>query len=524
MPSKHVRVAAMGLVTMALAGWAPTGGSQAISCERLADLRLPDTTITAAEPITSGSFTVPGTSNTLSNLPPMCRVAGSIKPTSDSDIRFEVWLPLEKWNGKFAGVGNGGWAGLISYSGLAGQIRRGYAAASTDTGHQGNGGDASFAFQHPERLVDFAYRSEHETTVKGKAIVHGFYGKPPALSYWVGCSSGGYQGLMSAQRFPSDYDAILAGAPANNWTRLMAGDFDGVLAVLKHPDTNLPPAATTLVNQAVMAACDARDGVADGVLDDPRTCTFDPGVLECREGGTGATCLTRGQVAAVRRVYAGLKDPRTGAQLYPGLPRGSEPLWPHRNPKNPFPIPVSHYRWLVFGDPNWDWRSFEFADPDDFAAHARAEARLAPILNATSPDLTEFRKRGGRMIQYHGWNDQLISAQNSVDYYESVLSFFGRGQNRDLALADVQRFYRLFMIPGLAHCSGGTGTGTFDLQTALEQWVEAGVAPDAPVATRTVRGVQDRSRPLCPYPSVASYRGSGSTDDAANFSCRVPGR
>jgi feruloyl esterase len=478
---------------------------------------LPDTTVTSAQAVTTGSFTPPGSSNAITNLPPFCRVAGVIAPTSDSRILFEVWMPLEKWNGKFAGVGNGGWAGAISFGPLGDQLRRGYATASTNTGHQAVPGvnAARFAYEKPEQLVDFAYRSQHETAVRAKALVEAFYGKSPERSYFIGCSSGGYQGLMEAQRFPSDYDGIVAGAPANNWTRLMAGDFDGILAVLKDPSSNLTLQALGLLHRGALFACDGADGVADGVIDDPRRCTFDPGRLACQGSQASSGCLTTEQVEAARRVYRGLKDPKSGAQLYPGLVPGSEPYWPHRDPANPFSIPIAHYKWLVFADPNWDWKTFDFADPDDYQAHLKAEAKFAPILNATNPDLSAYRKRGGKLLQWHGWNDQLIAPQNSIDYYESVQAFFGRG-------GDVRDFYRLFMAPGMAHCSGGTGPNVFDMQAALEQWVERGLAPDQIVAARSINGVADRQRPLCPYPKVAVYAGSGDTNDAANFACRDP--
>lgn len=432
-------------------------------------------------------------------------------------------MPLETWNGKFAGVGNGGWAGTISYGSLGAQLRRGYATASTDTGHEAEPGEnaARFAFERPELLVDFAYRSQHETAQQAKLLVQVFYGKAPAHSYFIGCSSGGYQGLMEAQRFPADYDGIVAGMPANNWTRLMAGDLDGILAVLQDPDSHLSVAALGLLHRGAIAACDADDGVVDGVLDDPRRCSFDPAVLTCDDGNPKpGSCLTPAQVQAARRVYDGLKDPRTGAQLFPGLARGSEPFWPHRDRTNPFTIPIAHYKWLVFGDPAWDWTTFRFTDPADYDAHVKAEGRLAPVLNATSPDLRAFRQRGGKLLQYHGWNDQLIAPVNSIDYYESVVSFVEQGQDRTQALADVQRFYRLFMAPGMAHCGGGTGPNTFDMQTVLEDWVERGSAPDRVVATRSVNGVVDRLRPLCPYPQVAVYTGEGDTNDDANFTCR----
>ena len=497
----------------------------AAACAGLADQRLPSTTITAAQAITDGSFTPPGWTNAINDLPPFCRVAGVIKPTGESQIRFEVWLPLQNWNGRFAGVGNGGWAGNISYSALAEQIRRAYASASTNTGHEAAPGfnAARFAFEHPEQLIDFAYRAHHETALKGKALVQAFYGKPHERAYWIGCSSGGYEGLMEAQRFPADYNGIVAGAPANNWTRLMAGDLDATLALLKDSASNLPVTALGVLHRAVLAACDGADGVVDGVLEDPRRCKFDPAALQCAVNQTPEACLTPAQVEAARRVYRGLKDPTTGAQLYPGLALGSEPFWPNRDLANPFSIPIAHYRWLVFADPNWDWRTFQFTDPAGYQAFLRAESKFAPILNATDPNLREFRQRGGKLLQYHGWNDQLIAPQNSIDYYESVISFFGAGrQDRTAVLGEVQSYYRLFMAPGMAHCSGGTGPNAFDMQTAMEHWVERGIAPNEIVASHSTNGVADRLRPLCPYPKVAMYKGKGDMNDATNFVCRDP--
>jgi len=495
------------------------------TCARLADQKLPVTTITAAQAVTGGSFTPPGSSNAIANLPPFCRVTGVIAPTSESQILFEVWLPLQKWNGKFAGVGNGGWAGFIAFGALADQIRRGYASASTNTGHEAAPGSnmARFAFEHPEQLIDFAYRAHHETALKAKALVQAFYGKMPERSYWIGCSSGGYEGLMEAQRFPTDYDGIVAGAPANNWTRLMAGDLDAMLAVLKDPASLLDASALGVLYRAALAACDRHDGVTDGVLEDPRRCKFDPSTVQCRANQSPGTCLTPAQVEAARRVYRGVKDPTTGAQLYPGLAIGSEPFWPNRDAGSPFPIPIAHYKWLVFADPNWDWRTFELSDSASHEAFRKAESKFAPILNATNPDLRAFRQRGGKLLQYHGWSDQLIAAQNSIDYYESVLSFFGGGaKDRSAVVQDAQSFYRLFMAPGMAHCGGGPGPNSFDMQAALEQWVERGVAPQEIVATHSTNGVVDRLRPLCAYPHIAAYKGSGDTNDAANFVCRDP--
>jgi feruloyl esterase len=490
------------------------------ACTALANTPLPNTSITAVETITGGSFTAPGSTSALTNLPPFCRIVGAIKPTAESDVRFEVWLPLDKWNSRYAQVGNGGWAGVISYGQMQDQLRRGYAVASTNTGHQvGPGLDAArFAFEHPEQLVDFAYRAHHETTLKAKALVNAFYGKTPDKAYWFGCSSGGYEGLQEAQRFPADFDGILAAAPANNWTRLMAADFDATLAVLKDPASNLPPSALSVLYRGALAACDAGDGVTDGVLEDPRQCRFDPGTLQCAPNQKPDTCLSPAQVEAARRVYRGPVDPATRATIYPGMAYGSEPFWPNRDAANPFPIPVSHYKWLVFADPIWDWKTFDMSKPSDYQAYQKAEAKFAPLLNATNPDLREFRKRGGKLLQWHGWSDQLIAAQNSIDYYESVVALFG-GKT-----ADVQTFYRLFMAPGVTHCSGGPGPNTVDAQAALEEWVEKATAPDQIMATHLTAGVVDRSRPLCPYPQVATYKGKGDTNDAANFSCAAPAK
>jgi feruloyl esterase len=520
----RVTAVALVLIVASLVHAASAAAAQgADACAALAGRASPTMAITAAQVTATGSFTPPGSTNVIGNLPPFCRVAGVLTPTPQSRILFELWMPVDGWNGKFAGVGNGGWAGTIAFGALGDQLRRGYATASTNSGHEAAPGieAARFAYDQPERLIDFAHRAHHETAVAAKSLVQAFYGRAAARSYFIGCSSGGYEGLMEAQRYPADYDGVVAGAPANNWTRLMAGDLDGVLAVLGDPASHLPAPALGLLHRAVIAACDGADGVADGVIDDPRLCTFDPVTLACGASVTtnrpgDASCLTPAQIAAARRVYGGLTHPQTGAMLYPGLARGSEPYWPHRDPASPFPIPISHYKWLVAASPTWDWKTFDFRDPEDFKQHLDAESRLAPLMNATSPDLRAFQRRGGKLLQYHGWNDQLISAENSIDYHESVQEFYGKD-------ADVSAFYRLFMAPGMAHCSGGTGPNTFDMQAALERWVERGEAPDRIIATRSVNGIVDRMRPLCPYPQVARYTGSGDINDAANFVCRAPG-
>lgn len=521
----HLRHATAAAVFLGASGYsAPaTRTSAAAKCETLSTIRLPNATVTAATVVSGGSFTPPGARQPIASLPEFCRITGMIKPTPTSEIAFETWLPLEKWNQKFSTVGNGGWAGVIAFAQLADQIRRGYASAATNTGHEAGPGldGAKFAFQYPEQLLDFASRSEHETTVVAKALVEAFYGEAPKRSYWIGCSTGGKQGLMEAQRFPADYDGIVAGAPANNWTRLMAGTLDMILAAAKDSASFLTPPALSALARAAQSACDAADGVTDGVIDDPRNCHFDPASIECGAARTPPDCLSHGQVEAARRIYRGGRDPRSNAQLFPGLEPGSEPLWfVPLNPARPFDIPLSHYRWLVFRDSTWDWKTFDLSHSSDARAFDESQARLDPILTATNPNLDAYRARGGKLIQYHGWADMLIAPRNSIDYYTSVVQRLADGRTQKDALADVDRFYRLFMVPGMGHCAGGSGPNQFDAEAALERWVEAGVAPEKIIATHSTTGTVDRSRPLCPYPQVAVYSGTGSTDDASSFVCR----
>src|SRR4249920_1290991 len=294
----------------------------AATCDSLAALALKDATVTAAQLVPAGQFPAPAGrqnagsgANPYKDLPEFCRVAATLKPTSDSDIKVEVWLPATGWNGKFQAVGNGGWAGTISYSAMAEAVRAGYASASTDTGHVG--GRGTFALDHPEKLVDFAWRSEHEMTVKAKTVIQAFYGSAPKLSYWNGCSTGGRQGLKEAQKFPDDYDAIIAGAPANR-TAISLWIAD---AVLKDPASYIPPSKYPMIHQAALAACDMHDGLKDGLIDDPTKCAFDPTVLVCK-GADGPACLTAPQAKAAKQIYSPAVNPRTGKQLFASLVPG----------------------------------------------------------------------------------------------------------------------------------------------------------------------------------------------------------
>jgi len=382
---------------------------------------------------------------------------------------------------------------------------RGYATASTDTGHSTPGG--SWALGHPELVTDYAYRGIREMTLKAKAIVTAFYGDAPRLSYFVGCSTGGRQGLMEAQRFPEDYDGIVAGAPANFFTHLMAGTLWAATATLKDPASFIPPAKYPLINKAVMAACDSRDGVSDGLIENPQRCAFDPKTLQCA-GAENETCLTAPQVEAARRLYASAVNPRTKQEIFPGLAPGGELTWgAMAGGPQPFSIPVDFYKYFLFANPDWEWKTFDF-DKDVEAV----DQKFGGLLNATNPDLKAFKARGGKLIMYHGWNDQLIQPMNSVNYYNSVAKKMGA--------KETDEFLRLFMAPGMTHCAGGPGPNTFDAVAALEQWVEHGTKPASIVASHATSGTVDRTRPLCPYPQVATYKGSGSIDAAANFVCK----
>jgi feruloyl esterase len=501
----------------------------------LQSLKLPDTTITMAMTVAAGAFQNPGAPAgpgtpaqpqgqakgkqakgggapgapaapaAQQMLPAYCRVSATLKPSPDSDIKIEVWLPVGAgWNGKYEAVGGGGWAGVISYPALASAVQEGYATSSTDTGHEG--GNANFAVGHPEKIVDFSYRAVHEMTVKAKAIIAAYYGDGPKLSYWNGCSSGGKQGLKEAQRFPADYDGIIAGAPANRTALALWVAF----AELKDPASTIPQAKYPAVHQAAIAACDSRDGVKDGLIDDPSKCKFDPKVIECK-GPDGPSCLTAPQVEAARRIYATALNPRTGQKLFPALVPGSELGWAvlGGGPEASQVI-LDHFKYVVFKNPAWDWRTFDF-DKDI----VRSEEPENVVMNATDPNLKQFFGHKGKVLLYHGWADPNISPLSTVQYYKNVVDTMGGEKKTSDSI-------RLFMAPGMGHCRGGEGPNKFDVEGALDTWVDKGTAPDKLIASHATAGKVDRTRPLCAYPQVAKYKGSGSIDEAANFACMAP--
>jgi len=480
----------MRLETTLVILWLVSWQGWAASCESLRAVQLKNTTITLTEAVTHNSAT---------GGVPYCRIAATLAPSSDSDVKIEVWLPAEGWNGKLEGNGNGGWSGAIVPRVLAEGVKRGYASAMTDTGHEG--ASASFALGHPEKLIDFGYRSTHEMTIAAKAIIRAYYGETQKLSYFVGCSAGGRQGLMEAQRFPEDYDGIVAGAPGLNWSGRALESIWIAQAVHRDEASYIPPAKYALLHEAVLAACDSEDGVKDGVLENPMQCRFDPAEMECK-GADTTGCLTPAQVESARRVYARFE--KHGVVIFPGFERGSEPGWATMAGPRPFTIGLDLFRYVVFADPEWDFRKFDFDGDGDIARTAIASAAL----NAIDPDLKKFAARGSKLIQYHGWSDPQIPPEFSVEYYRSVVKKMG----------DAGHFYRLYMVPGMAHCGGGDGTSTFDMLAALEGWAEQNQTPGQIPARRDRDG---RTRPLCPFPQVAKYKGSGSIDDAANFTCQV---
>jgi feruloyl esterase len=485
------------------------------ACETLSSsVELAGGSLTRAQVVPAGAFTPPGRGGDGANaaafkrLPAFCRVEATLKPSSDSDIKIEVWMPSAGWNGKFQAVGNGGWAGTISYPAMAAAVTRGYATVSTDTGHSTAG--ASFAYQHPEKLIDYAYRSEHEMTVAGKSLVSAFYGSAPKYSYFNGCSTGGRQALIEASRFPNDFDGIIAGAAANPKAHLDSWRVWIAQAMFKSKESVIPPSKFPAIHEAVLAKCDALDGVKDRLLQDPMKCRFDPAAMLC-EGADGPSCLTAPQVEAARAIMSPPKDRRTGELIFPTYEPGTELGWTRMlSGPDAYDTAVEQFKYIVFNDPKWDWRTFELER--DVAVSDKA---AGGVLAAVNPDLTPFASHGGKLLTYHGFSDPNIAPQASINFYNSAIK-------ATKAPAESPDWLRLFMVPGMGHCSGGDGPNTFDMVSALEAWVEQGRAPERIIASHATDGKIDRTRPLCPYPQVARYNGSGSIDDAASFTCQRP--
>ena len=569
--------AALGAVAVLAAGAAGMARpAAAAGCEDLAGAALPGNgTVTAALAQPAGNFTAPGTATTYPNLPAFCRVSATLRPSPDSDIKVEVWLPQgTAWNGRFVGTGNGGYAGAIRYDELAGALGLGFAVANTDMGTAPSTSlNGKPLVGRPEKWIDWGYRSTHLTTVAAKQVVATFYGQGAAYSYFTGCSTGGGQALHEAQQFPEDYDGILAGAPAENRTHVHTEVVSAYAVTHSTAGSLIPADKARLITASAVAACAGQGGglPSDPYLTEPRACRWDPAEIQCAEGANDtAQCLTPAQVEAARRIYDGPRNPRTGRLIYPGPERGSESGstfdWPFLQGLSPtLPSTEPQFDGLfywAFG-PNWDWRSFDF-DRD----MAQLDDVLAGILNANSPDLSSFRARGGKLLGFHGWADALVPPQDFIDYYLRTAAF-GRGDDGQAALPDnadavneviqadadsattagagpadqrrTRDFFRLFMVPGMGHCGGGPGPNQFYNATfspapadaqhnsllALQRWVEEGVAPQQIVATKyanddATQGVAP-TRPLCAFPRAARYRGQGDANDAASFTCAPSG-
>jgi feruloyl esterase len=489
----------------------------AANCEGLAGLPLPHGKITLAVAVPAGDL-AGLTPRPLANLPAFCRVAATLMPSIDSDIRIEVWMPVDGWSGKYEGTGNGGYAGSIAYGGLASGLRRGYAVANTDLGTYPTASDnSSVLIGHPEKWLDWGSRGTHEMTVAAKRIVQAYYGRNPQFSYYVGCSTGGQQGLVEAERFPDDFDGVIAGAPANNRTRLHMEFIWDQAASAETPGSYIPASKLPLIARAALTACGPEKAVAtDAFLTHPAECKWDPQTLLCTAGDAPA-CLTAAQVATAKKIYDGPRNPITHASIYPGLTRGSELDWDSMMPQGAEPRYDALFKW-TFGA-NWDWRTFDFNRDV-----AKVDALLAGMVNATDPDLETFKAHGHKLIVYHGWADVIVPSLESINYYNSVENAQAQeaALHHQSAAAETQMFYRLFMVPGMGHCGGGPGLNGIDPVDALEQWVEKGTAPERIIAKRTVKSVTQISRPVCPYPQSARYNGSGDTGDAANFTCVNP--
>ncbi len=511
-------------VAASLATLTLTNPSLAAECSSLASLALENGRVTAATLIEAGKFSPPVAAGgpppgvaagQYANLPAFCRVEATLTPTPDSDIKVEVWLPAAGWNGKYVGIGNGIWAGQLSLSQLGGPLSRGFAAATTDTGHTGSGLTAEWAVGHPEKLVDFGHRAVHLMTVTAKAAIEAFYGKPQTLSFWDSCSTGGRQGLMSAYRYPQDYDAISAMAPANPMTDLMVQSMWANWVTKRSAGAQLDPGKLALIHQAVLNQCDALDGLQDKLIGHPEACAFEPASLACAAGSTEA-CLTPPQAEAMQAIYDGVKS-SDGTQLLPGWPRGAEMqlaalvLGP-----TPFPVAMSYFQQLVHGnDSSWDWTKMEYGNET-----TAARSYAADILNVPADGLDAFFARGGKLLLSHGWNDGLIPAGNTLAFHAALSGTLD---------ADIrEQQLRLFMAPGMEHCSGGEGPNSFDTLGTLDSWAATGSAPDLIVATRLNSPLPNApqlpplSRPLCPYPQVARHDGSGDAAVAASFSCQLP--
>ena len=481
--------------------------SASTPCDSLNTLSTPQATVVGADVVPAGIFTPPpppaGAPATPTPPPPQpipqhCRVKLTLKPSADSNIYSELWMPTDNWNGKLLVVGNGGFAGSIQgYGDMQIALRLGYATAATDTGHNAaDGPNGMFALGHPEKIVDFAYRAVHETTVESKRLIKAYYDRAAQYSYFKGCSTGGRQAVMAAQRFPDDYDGIIAGALANRHIHMHTAGSARQIVLARHPDMAIPAEKAEMVNHAVMSTCDT---LREGFLNNPQQCTFSFASLLCK-GAESNDCLTPAQLKAVEMFYGGLKN-RKGEVIFAGQAIGN-PL-PALRSSNDINV-IDTVKIWAFQDPHYDWRTF------DLDRDMPIVDRKIGFVDATDPDLQKFKAHGGRLLLYAGWADTGITPVNTVEYYESVVKKMGKSATD---------FTRLFVVPGMGHCRGGDGPDSFDTIGTLEKWRENGVAPTTIAATNKTSGL---SRPLCAYPQYAKYKGTGDLKDAANWTCTAP--
>ena len=491
----------------------PAAAQQA--CEDLKSIKIPNVTITAVTAGTPG-YTLPSQAGAMGKLParkiqvPFCRIEAYSAPTSDSHIGIEAWLPAAaNWNGRFLAAGNPGFIGSLSSAGLAGIMERGYVAAGTDTGHV----DAGFewAIGHPEKWADWGYRAVHEMVVVAKTMAEKYYGKPIQYSYWNSCHNGGNQGLNEAQRYPEDFDGIVAADPAYWISHLQPGSLYISWVALKDGVGGpgyIPPNKVTLLNKAAIAACDGNDGLKDDLIEDPTRCDFDPATIQCK-GEDAPTCLTAGQVDTAKKIYAGARF-KDGTPIYSGFERGSESTWNFMIEKEPFSVNINYFKGMVFQDPKWDFRTFDVDRDTKLAIE-----RTAKYVDGNNPDLRPLKKAGGKLIIVSSWNSLALPPRQIADYYRSVEKRMG-------GPAQTQDFARLFSIPGAGGCVVGEDFKAFE---AMQEWVEKGKAPDQITYSHREGGRGGkvyRSRPVCAYPKVSKYKGSGDINDAANFACVSP--
>jgi feruloyl esterase len=505
------------IVLVGAAGtWQPAGAQvstlPSAACERLSMVRLPDTTIASAQVVAAGAFVPPAggrgggaaAADQYKDLPAFCRVTGSVTRPGDTDVKVEVWMPTGGWNGEFRPAASGYGGGRIGYGGMAEMLREGWATGNTNRGHDVGG---------PWKAADMASLPYHLMVSRGKQLIDAYYGKGPSLTVMNECGNGGSRdALQLVQDFPEDIDAAAAVGFVYDSTHHGIGQWWVYQATHKTPESYIPPAKYPIIHRAALNACDAKDGVTDGVIEDPPRCKYDPAVLLCK-AGDGPDCLTAPQVEAVRTIYSPAVHARTGRYLFAPMPPGGELGWEPMAGPRPYQFVVPFYRNMVFRDPEWDYRT----NPANFDSHVDlAEAPENEPIDATKPDISAFADRGGKLLLIGGWNDHTLAPGSFVDYYEAVVEATGP-KARDSV--------RLFMVPGMDHCLGDEykPVHDFDPIEALRQWKSTGTAPDSIIVTRRADdGSEERRRLVCAYPQVASYNGKGAIQDPANYTCRMP--